>query len=162
MVAGLFLLLLLAPRDAGAFGVHRGSSRQPTGACASRQLVRQGLSADVDVGAAPFLVAGFAVVLGAAGKLQYDAYSGDDGLGAHLRDGDGYSNSAYKPKPRPRPPAPSEGDVTDVERAETMRLEILAAAADGDVERARRVERDLEALLARTGISFSEEADAPP
>ena len=35
------------------------------------------------------IVIGFGIVLAAAGKLQSDAYSGDRGLGAYLRDGDG-------------------------------------------------------------------------
>lgn len=79
---------------------------------ARRRFAPRRLSPDEGAGAAPLAVA-FGFVLAGAGKLQWDAYQGDRGLGAFLRDGDGFNKSAYKPleapegrRPPPRTPRP--------------------------------------------------------
>ena len=110
-----------------------------------KTIIHLGADADVPL-SAPALVIGFGIVLAAAGKLQSDAYTGDRGLGAYLRDGDGYSNSAYKPlKEEPKDP---------VAAAERLRADLVAAAARGDAARAARLEGELTSLLEANDLEF--------
>ena len=114
---------------------------------APRTLTRLALGADVSV--TP-LVVGFAMALTAAGKLQFDAYQGERGLGAYLRDGKGYSNSAYKPL---------EGGAApdDADAAESLRRELLAAAERGDAAAAAAKEAELYAFLDDRGLRYDDE-----
>ena len=97
-----------------------------------------------------FVIA-WAIALAGAGKLQYDAYEGDQGLGAFLRDGDGYQNSGYQP---PKRASRRSESAKAIEVAEDMRVELVEAAAAGDTERARALEARLEALMDEEGMSF--------
>ena len=75
----------------------RGGEAFVTGAPRAVSVRRHlGVDEGLDIGVAPLVLA-FAGVLAAAGKLQADAMSGDQGLAAYLRDGDGYNKSGYKP-----------------------------------------------------------------
>ena len=76
----------------------RGGEAFVTGAPRAVSVRRHlGVDEGLDFGVAPLVLA-FAGVLAAAGKLQADAMSGDQGLAAYLRDGDGYNKSGYKPQ----------------------------------------------------------------
>ena len=88
----------------------RGGEAFVTGAPRAVSVRRHlGVDEGLDIGVAPLVLA-FAGVLAAAGKLQADAMSGDQGLAAFLRDGDGYNSRATNRKsqiatPTRRPPS---------------------------------------------------------
>ena len=133
-------IALLALSSCAAFAPNHRQLQNP-----QQTIIHLGADADVPL-SAPALVIGFGIVLAAAGKLQSDAYSGDRGLGAYLRDGDGYSNSAYKPlQEEPKDP---------VAAAERLRADLVAAAARGDAARAARLEGELTSLLEANDLEF--------
>lgn len=112
----------------------------------SRHIARLGVDEGLDFGVAPLVLA-FAGVLAAAGKLQSDAMSGDQGLAAYLRDGSGYNKSGYKPRRRPDAAA----------TAERLRRDLVSAAEAGDASRAAALELELTAFLDARSISYEEE-----
>ena len=111
--------------------------------------VRRHLGVDegLDFGVAPLVLA-FAGVLAAAGKLQADAMSGDQGLAAFLRDGDGYNKSGYKPQ-KPNRDA-------DAATAERLRRDLVRAAEAGDATTAAALERELTGFLDARGLSYED------
>ena len=106
-----------------------------------------GVDEGLDIGVAPLVLA-FAGVLAAAGKLQADAMSGDQGLAAYLRDGDGYNKSGYKPQ-KPNRDA-------DVATAERLRRDLVRAAEAGDARTATALERELTAFRDARGLSYED------
>ena len=94
----------------------RGGEAFVTGAPRAVSVRRHlGVDEGLDIGVAPLVLA-FAGVLAAAGKLQADAMSGDQGLAAFLRDGDGYNKSGYKPQKPNR-----DADAATAERCAATR-----------------------------------------
>ena len=92
----------------------RGGEAFVTGAPRAVSVRRHlGVDEGLDIGVAPLVLA-FAGVLAAAGKLQADAMSGDQGLAAFLRDGDGYNKSGYKPQKPNRDADAATADAAEV------------------------------------------------
>ena len=113
----------------------------------SRPIAHLGVDEGLDFGVAPLVLA-FAGVLAAAGKLQADAMSGDQGLAAYLRDGDGYNKSGYKPQ-KPNRDA-------DAATAERLRRDLVRAAEAGDARTAAALEGELTAFLDARGLSYED------
>ena len=113
----------------------------------SLPIAHLGVDEGLDFGVAPLVLA-FAGVLAAAGKLQADAMSGDQGLAAYLRDGDGYNRSGYKPQ-KPNRDA-------DAATAERLRRDLVRAAEAGDARTATALERELTDFLDARGLSYED------
>ncbi|KAJ8607283.1 hypothetical protein CTAYLR_009522 [Chrysophaeum taylorii] len=129
--------------------------------------------------------AGLTVIFGAA-RLIAGAYEGEKGLGAFLRDGDGFANSGYKVEDtmlEPRRITPPRfidkvrfptldfvqvysGLDVAMEEAETLRAEIFDALKQGDLDRANKLETRLQKLMRDNGIVYEEDdpvrKNAPP
>ena len=126
----------------------RGGEAFVTGAPRAVSVRRHlGVDEGLDIGVAPLVLA-FAGVLAAAGKLQADAMSGDQGLAAFLRDGDGYNKSGYKPQ-KPNRDA-------DAATAERLRRDLVRAAEAGDATTAAALDRELTDFLDARGLSYED------
>lgn len=100
---------------------------------------------------------------------------GEKGLGAFLRDGKGYSNSAYKEdalEPRRLVPPkfidkislPSVDFVqvyseagTALEQAEELRVELAEALRDGNIEKVALLDKRLKKLMQDNGLEYAED-----
>ena len=111
-----------------------------------------GVDEGLDFGVAPLVLA-FAGVLAAAGKLQADAMSGDQGLAAYLRDGDGYNRSGYN-RSGYKPQKPNRD--ADAATAERLRRDLVRAAEAGDATTAAALERELTGFLDARGLSYED------
>ena len=145
-----FVAIALVTRGCKGF-LHHGRTWGAAGSSSaasprSRHIARLGVDEGLDFGVAPLIIS-FAAVLAAAGKLQSDAMSGDQGLAAYLRDGSGYNKSGYKPRRRPDAAA----------TAERLRRDLVSAANAGDASRAAALEDELTALLDASSNSYEEE-----
>ena len=142
-----YLVALLIVRGGETFmptGLVTSPARPPSVKPTRRHL---GVDEGLDFGVAPLVLA-FAGVLAAAGKLQADAMSGDQGLAAFLRDGDGYNKSGYKPQ--------KPGRDADAATAERLRRDLVRAADAGDASTAAALERELTAFLDARGLSYED------
>eukprot|EP00633_Aureoumbra_lagunensis_P009365 CAMPEP_0197321646 /NCGR_PEP_ID=MMETSP0891-20130614/65689_1 /TAXON_ID=44058 ORGANISM="Aureoumbra lagunensis, Strain CCMP1510" /NCGR_SAMPLE_ID=MMETSP0891 /ASSEMBLY_ACC=CAM_ASM_000534 /LENGTH=166 /DNA_ID=CAMNT_0042813619 /DNA_START=180 /DNA_END=680 /DNA_ORIENTATION=- len=123
------------------------------------------------------ITGGIAVIIGAF-KLIDGAYEGEAGLGAYLRDGEGYKKSEYKEDvATKRPPPPkwldklslpsfefvqvyTSGTEAAVEQAELLRIDLAAALERGDIETAQDLESKLARLMRDNGLRYeSDEED---
>lgn len=114
----------------------------------------------------------------AAQTLINQQLRGDQGLGAFLRDGSGYSGSAFRPKtqagtegssdPLPwlRLPQidfvqvagqedPGKEDVALFERLEELRIQIQANYEEGNIEQANLIQQELVQLMKENGIEYN-------
>lgn len=139
-----------------------------------RTSKRKALGNDVfsDIGTSLFVASAGVVVLFGAGSLIVGAYEGEKGLGAFLRDGEGYQKSGYKDdklEPR-RMKAPDfldklslpnfdfvqvySAEENAVEQAENLRRELSETLATGDTDKAALIERRLEKVMRDNGLRY--------
>lgn len=150
--------------------------------CAPRRssIERRALGNDAlsDLGTSLIVAAsGLGVLLG-AGSLIAGAYEGEKGLGAFLRDGEGYQKSGYKDDKLEarRMKAPDfldkvslpafdfvqvySGEENAVEQAENLRKELSKTLDLGDVDKARQIERKLNKVMRDNGLRYDDDDES--
>ena len=99
---------------------------------------------------------------------------GDRGLGAFLKDGSGFQNSAYKEGGGERPAPPrwldkvrlptfdfvqvyNSDEEAALKEADMLRLQLQAALDEGQTDRAQQLERRLRQVCRDNGLFFEED-----
>jgi hypothetical protein len=125
----------------------------------------------------PFAIAGVALVLGvAAQSFINQMLQGDQGLGAFLKDGSGYSKSSFSQvrqadKESQKDPLPwlklPQFDFVEVagqtnkqeglvyQQMEQMRLEMNQNLQDGKMQEASAIREELEKIMKEAGIEYT-------
>lgn len=140
-------------------------------------VLRDTLLVDTELPLVPVVLV-TALVLGVAAQSWINSLlSGDQGLGAYLKDGNGYSGSGFRPRQStdatddgdPLPwlklpkldfvevagQGPSEAQV--IERLEALRSEMQTERERGNEVEAASIQKELESLMAASGFEFKTE-----
>jgi hypothetical protein len=141
-----------------------------------QQMMLLGEAFEESMDLPPFAIAGIALVLGvAAQSFINQMLDGDQGLGAYLKDGSGYSKSGFSQvrqtdEKTQKDPLPwlklPQLDFVEVagqtnkqeglvyQQMEQMRLEMNQLLQDGKMEEASAIREELEKIMKEAGIEY--------